>query len=285
MCWLTRIVVASLFCGGGVTAQEREQSPLATPQRVVSMNLCTDQLAMLLAGQDQLLSVSYLALDKRSSAMTDEAKNYVINHGRAEEIYLLQPDLVIAGAYSTRATTDMLRRLGVPVVVIQPARSLEDVRDRIIEVGDILGRQKTAQAMVRNYDRDLERARSAGGSALRAALYSARGWTAGEATLAGQIVQAAGLQNIAQEMGFEHGGAMPLEVLAMAAPDMIITPVPYAGHSRSEEILQHPVVETFQRKSARAGMRDTDWVCGTPHVVRAVARLVEDRQNIEKGHE
>ncbi|WP_369681693.1 ABC transporter substrate-binding protein [Shimia sp. CNT1-13L.2] len=245
------------------------------------MNLCTDQLAMMLAKEGQLLSVSYLALDKRSSAMTEEAENYVINHGRAEEIYLLQPDLVIAGAYSTRATVDMLRRLGVPVAVIQPARSLEDVQNRIVEIGTLLGREDSAKKTAQDFLRQLEMLREPDHVGPRAALYSARGWTAGDATLAGQILRAAGLQNIAAEMGFEHGGAMPLEVLAMANPDMVITSAPYSGHSRSEEILLHPVVDTYRQNGARAGMRDSDWVCGTPHVLRAIERLVADREQFE----
>ena len=43
------------------------------PERVVSMNLCTDQLAMLLAGPGQLASVTYIATHPRASAMAEEA--------------------------------------------------------------------------------------------------------------------------------------------------------------------------------------------------------------------
>jgi iron complex transport system substrate-binding protein len=39
------------------------------PRRVVSMNLCTDQLAMLVAAPGQLLSVSRIARDPRVSAL------------------------------------------------------------------------------------------------------------------------------------------------------------------------------------------------------------------------
>ncbi|MEL6267927.1 MAG: ABC transporter substrate-binding protein, partial [Pseudomonadota bacterium] len=46
------------------------------PARVVSMNLCTDQLAMLIASPGQLVSVSYLARDPASSAMAAEAQGY-----------------------------------------------------------------------------------------------------------------------------------------------------------------------------------------------------------------
>lgn len=253
------------------------------PRRVVSMNLCTDQLAMLLAAKGQLLSVSHLASDRRSSAMVKEAGAYVTNHGRAEEIYLLRPDLVIAGAYSSKATVRMLKRLGVPVAVIQPARSLSDVRARIKEIGALLGQDEKAGRLAQRFERDLAELRQTPPGGPRAALYAARGWTSGPGSLAGQILLAAGFRNIAGELGLKHGGTMPLEVLAMAQPDMVISSTPYKGHSRAEEILLHPVIETYRQNQTRANMRDSDWVCGTPYVLRAIHRLIEDRTRFEAG--
>ncbi|WP_354002086.1 hypothetical protein [Pseudotabrizicola sediminis] len=58
----------------------------ASPQRVVSINLCTDQLAMLLAEPGQLISVSFLAQDPRSSVMVDEALACPANRALAEEV-------------------------------------------------------------------------------------------------------------------------------------------------------------------------------------------------------
>lgn len=274
------ITVVALATAGAALAQD-------APKRVVSMNLCTDQLAMMLAAPDQLLSVSYLASDPRSSTMTQEASAFIANHGRAEEIYLLRPDLVIAGAYSTRATVEMLRRLDVPVAVMHPARSLADVRDRILEMGTLLGREDAARAMAAEYDRGLDAVRRNSAKGPRAALYAARGWTSGDDSLAGQILLASGLRNVAAEIGFANGGAMPLELLAMAAPDLVISTEPNAqprsGPSRSEEILLHPVVRAYRRTGARANMRDTDWVCGTPNVLRAITRLARDWRQIAEG--
>ena len=117
------------------------------PARVVSMNLCTDELALLLAAPGQLVSVSYLALDPRSSAMVEEATAYPTNRGRAEEIYLLKPDLVLAGSFGGPAVA-MLHRLGVPVVEVAPPTSLAEARDAIAQVGAALGRSETAEAMI-----------------------------------------------------------------------------------------------------------------------------------------
>lgn len=252
----------------------------AGPARVVSMNLCTDQLAMLLAAPGQLASVSYIARDKRASAMADTAMAYPVNHGQAEEIYLIKPDLVIAGAYSTRATTDMLQRLGVRVEVFQPANSLQDVRNRIREMGEVLQRQEAAADLLSEFDRQLTDLLRGPGQQPRAALYAANSYTSGPKTLAGQILTSAGLGNIAAELGYERSGKLPLEVLAMAQPDLLVTTSPYPRASRSEENLAHPVVRQLIAQRASGQMRDADWVCGTPHVLRAIEKLAQERRHL-----
>lgn len=251
--------------------------------RVVSMNLCTDQLAMLLAAPGQLLSVSYLAVDPRSSAMAEAARDFHVNHGRAEEIYLMQPDLVIAGSFTTRATVAMLRRLGIPVAVFRPAYGLGEVRDRILQMGDVLGREDQARVLLADYDARLAALQAEVEDRPSAALYYANGYTSGDRTLAGQILTAAGFDNAAAAAGFSEGGIMPLEVLAMLDPDALITSQPYPGASRAEEILDHPVVEDMRDGRASGTFTDRDWVCGTPYVLRAIDALGALRRDIGGG--
>jgi iron complex transport system substrate-binding protein len=75
---------------------------------------------MMLAAPGQLVSVSHLATDPRSSAMAAEAAAYPATHARAEEIYLMDPELVLAGACTAKATVGMLTRMGIEVEVLQP---------------------------------------------------------------------------------------------------------------------------------------------------------------------
>ncbi|MBR9862210.1 MAG: ABC transporter substrate-binding protein [Rhodobacteraceae bacterium] len=255
------------------------------PTRVVSMNLCTDQLAMMVAGEGQLMSVSYLASAPRSSAMVKQAARFQANHGLAEEIYLMQPDLVIAGSFSTRATVDMLKRLGIPVVVVDPAYSLEDVRARLTQMGEVLGQQDRAAQLVTDFDAQLAAYRSDIETRPRAALYYANGYTSGDKTLAGQILATAGLANIAAEQGFSASGIIPLEVLAMAQPDTVITSRPYPAASRAEEVKGHPVIEALRRSRPEASMTDSDWVCGTPFVLRAIDDMVALRREMQDARQ
>lgn len=256
----------------------------AKPARVVSISLCSDQLAMLLAAPGQLVSISYVALDARVSAMTKEAAAYAINHARAEEIYLLQPDLVLAGAYSATATVAMLRRLGVPVVIFEPANSLQGVRQQIVQMGAALGRQEAAQALLADYDKRLAALPQMQARPLRAVLYAADGYSSGERTLAGQILLAAGLRNVATELGYPFFARLPLELVVLSRPDLLIGSALYPGASRAEEILSHPALEPFAAGDAQRWRQNADWVCGTPYVLRAVEALRALRQpDLEGG--
>jgi iron complex transport system substrate-binding protein len=275
---LIALLVWAVLWGGPGLAQGAPD----VPGRVVSMNLCTDQLAMLVAAPGQLHSVSNLALDPRSSAMAEEARGYAINRGLAEEIYLMQPDLVIAGSFTTRATVDMLRRLDIPVTVFEQAHDLGEVRERIRQMGEVLGQEDRAGAIIADYDARLAALQREVAARPDAALYHANGYTSGDRTLAGQILIAAGFANAAAKAGYSSGGVLPLEVLAMLAPDALITSRPRPGGSRAEEILDHPVVRALRRERSRGSFTDRDWICGTPYVLRAIEDLGALRRDMAR---
>ncbi|PQO22188.1 ABC transporter substrate-binding protein [Rhodobacteraceae bacterium WD3A24] len=257
-------------------ASAQPAAPAGAPGRVVSINLCTDQLAMMLAAPGQLVSVSSMARDPRMSAMVAEAAEHHVNHGGAEAVFRLDPDLVLAGRHTTRATVRLLRRLGVPVEEFAPARDFDDVRANIARVGAALGREGAAEALVAEFDARLAALRAEAGRAPEAALYYANSFTAGAESLAGHILAAAGLSNIAPQ-----GGVLPLERLIMRAPELVVRGARYPGGSRAEEVLAHPALRALLAGRPAAPLADADWVCGTPHLLRAVGRLRDARETLE----
>lgn len=249
------------------------------PRRVVSMNLCTDQLALMLAAPGQLISVSYLAQDPDLSPLAEQARALPANRGLAEDIVLLRPDLVLAGRYTTAATVAMLERLGLPVVRFEPENSLDDVVTNLRRMGTTLGRAPRAEALIAAFDAD--RARLADHAArlprARAALWYARGFTGGRASLAGDILAAAGLDTIAEALGLGRGGILALEALILADPDLLVTGRRGRGASQAQALLYHPALAGLPAAARPAPMADRDWICGTPQVLAAVARLLAAR--------
>lgn len=250
------------------------------PARVVSMNLCTDQLAMMLAAPGQLVSVSHLASDPLSSSMVEEAAAYPQNRGQAEQIFLMKPDLVLAGTYTSLASVTLLRDLGIPVVQVPPVTSLAEVTDQILLVGQSLGRESEAAALAADFTAGLA-ALSSDLPPVPAALYYPNGYTVGEGTLADDVLAHTGFHNIGGSAGLTGGGTLPLERLVMAAPKVIVTSTPYPGQSRAEEILTHPALALLRAKAGVSATSDADWVCGTPHILRAIAAMKTAREAVE----
>jgi iron complex transport system substrate-binding protein len=247
------------------------------PNRVVSMNLCTDQLAMLLADEGQLISVSHIAFDPLASPMVEQAAQYRMNHGQAEQIFAMQPDLVLAGDYSDPYTIGLLRRLGVEVVQFPMELDFDDIRANILKMGDVLEREDAARQMMARFDADLAALGTIAAARPTALLHYANNYTSGDKSLAHRILLAAGFANATTEAGITVAGSVPLEKLVLLMPDLVISGQAYPGASRAEEVLDHPALRRLQDKQSGATLTDAEWVCGTPFVLRAVARLVDIR--------
>jgi iron complex transport system substrate-binding protein len=270
------IALGAALYGASLTATLADADADA-PARVVSMNLCTDQLAMLLAGEGQLLSVSHIAFDPLASPMVEEAARHAKNHGQAEQIFAMRPDLVVAGVYSDPYTIGLLQRLGVRVVQFPLERDFDGIRANLLRMGEVLGQQAAARRAVATFDADLAALQSVPPAGLTALLHYANNYTTGDKSLAHQILLAAGLANATTEAGLTVAGSVPLERLVLLLPDLVISGQTYPGATRAEEVLDHPALRRLRQTQAGATLTDAEWICGTPFVLRAVARLIDIR--------
>lgn len=251
------------------------------PRRVVSMNVCTDQLAMLLAAPGQLLSVSFLATDPGSSALAGQAASYRLNHGLAEEISLMEPDLVIAGTYSTTVAVSMLERLGFRVERFASETSFDDVRANMLRMGALLGRERRAEEMVATLDEGLRELAASAIAGLTVATYASNSYTTGKGSLSEAVIEAAGLTNLGSEIGIQGAGRLPLEVLVLAMPQILTSDTPtYEAPALAQENFVHPAYRAVLARAQKASVPSADWICGGPfnlaaaNILQAAARAV-----------
>ncbi len=270
-----RLAAACFFAAVGTTVTAD------APKRVVSVNLCTDQLALLLADEGQLISVSRLAHDPDSSAMVEEALALPTNGSGAEEVYLLNPDLVVAGTFTDSATVQLLRDLGIQVELFAPGRSLEDVPARLRQMGAVLGRQDEAEGLIASFEARLSDLTVSLTHRPRAALYYVNSYTAGDKSLANDILSVAGFDNIATDLKMDWGGVLPLEQLVMLSPDVIIQGRDYPGQARAEDNLNHPALQALPNTLMAGELTDRDWICGTPQVLNAIEDMRDLRLSME----
>src|SRR6185295_14627385 len=107
---LVLIVAAALASAGAALAAQIEK-----PQHVMSLNLCTDQLILMMLPKERIASVSFLSRASERPLLTAEAAGVPINFGALEEVFAAKPDLVIAGTASTPTTRTFLKQAGIPL--------------------------------------------------------------------------------------------------------------------------------------------------------------------------
>lgn len=256
------------------------------PKRVVSMNLCTDQLAMMIAKPGQLYSVSNLSLQEEGSVLAEQAKNYKINAGFAEEVFIMKPDLILAGIYTTTSSVNLLRRLGFRVEVFPLAHSFEDIRKNINKMGKLLGQQEKAAKVLAEFDNSLQEiASDSSRSNPLAALYYANSYTSGRNTLANDVLAAARFDNLSQKLGLQGFTKLPLELLVLNQPDLIITSQRWSeAPALAQHSLTHPALLHLQERSGFSPIADKYWICGTPFITQAVKSLLKIRKHIQTQH-
>lgn len=246
------------------------------PRRVVSMNLCTDEMAMLIAAPGQLHSVSFLAADPISSVMAPQASRYAVNHGQAEEIFLMQPDLVLAGTYTAKATVELLRRLGVRVEQFAPENSFDDIRASLRRMGEVLGQQQQAEDLVADLDRRLAAVKAGDHAGMTAAIYYANNYTSGSGTLIDDVMTKAGLVNIATKFGYAGMERLPLELLVLSDPDLLVTADRgYSAPALAQQGFDHPAFQAQAALSGAVDLASRYTICGAPFTAEAVRLLSE----------
>lgn len=223
----------------------RVAAQTVVPQRIVSVNICIDRLLWELVPHDNLVSLSYLTADSRWSPIADQLTGFHINHGLAEEIIPLKPDIVLAGKFDNRDSMHLLQRLNVNVKLLSVPNVLDELSQQVIELGELVGRQHQAAAMANNIQKQLQQlaARHKGHERLTAFWYSSNGVVIGDGTLEHELMQLAGLRNLAAERGLYGFNPLDLELLLSAKPDvLILEESDVEAFSLAKEYLSHPVL-------------------------------------------
>jgi iron complex transport system substrate-binding protein len=245
------------------------------PSRIVSINLCTDQLLLLLAEPTQIASVSFLALEPTSSYMARQAAQYPVNYAKAEELIDLKPDLILAGAYTDRSLILLLKKLGYRVETFPLSSSIDDIRNNILRMAKLIDREAEGQRQVSDMDRRLEKiSRAHPKRKPRGAFYQPNGYTGGRGTLQHSALELAGWENIADEEGVVGYGAIDLERLIRSKPEQLFTSSYAPGtQSRGQQLLKHPVLKQITQGREPVEIDYKYWICGGPMIADAVEIL------------
>ncbi|MFT4730724.1 MAG: iron complex transport system substrate-binding protein [Granulosicoccus sp.] len=259
---------------------------------VLSINLCSDQMVMLLAEPSQIKALSRLSKDSAGSYFHQQAQKFPQVETQAEDILPLAPDVVLTGPYTPRHTSALLAELGLRVESLTIANSLEDMFANILLVGRILDQEVKAALIVKSLRMQLTainlrvdildtRMRNDGQSQPKAAVYDPNGYTVGRSSLRGEAMSLAGWHNVAEDKGIESYGVIHLEELIQLAPVALIES-PYSAdtYSRGQMVAKHPALRQAGLNPMIVALPSNQTICAGPWSVDIVAQLLEAREQL-----
>ncbi len=246
------------------------------PRRVVTVNLCLDQLALRLAAPGQLVGVSYLARDPRTSVLADRARDIPGVRPTAESILALKPDLVIFGAMAHANARRLVAAAGVQVLELPWAESLEQAESLIERMAGALGRDGEGRALVASMHERQQQLAWTGPPTATAAVLEANLRTSGKGSLMGELLGMTGYRNLATELGISAYGRFSLEAVLAGQPDVIILDEDSnADPARATAFVDHPAIRTLARHARILSLPMRYAICAGPENLDVLQKLRE----------
>ncbi|MDR0233834.1 MAG: hypothetical protein LBI31_03390 [Zoogloeaceae bacterium] len=246
-------------------------SEAPAPQRIVSLDLCTDWMLTLHVERERIAALSPMQLVPKSFHPAPWIKGSWPTHdGSPESIAVYKPDLILVGQYAAISLHEQLRRLGFRVEVLPLATTLEEVRDYerrfLVYVGlppERASAVPTAQASGKK----------------RLLLLGANAIGTGRDTFEDAILTRSGWRNYLTETGLVR---LDLERIALDPPDAVLWAAP-SGAALANAFAEHSVWRTPSPAPLRL---DTDywrWQCPGPWSWELIRELERFARQSEEG--
>lgn len=266
---LAAIIPASLPIPAVGSGKAQAQSDVSAPKRIVSLNLCADQLVLALADRDQIAGLTRHAADPGMSAAAGLAKGLPLLGGSAEAVMAAKPDLLIGMPARRNSAISVLKEGKYKTVDLKTAKSYDEILVSIRTVAAAVGHPERGEALIQRMNADLAALPKASRGQV-GAYYQRRGFLTGGGTLIDDLMARSGLVNLATKLGRPALSQLSLEELAAARPHyLIVDSTSLRVADQGTEMLQHPVL----RGIPRIGIPQAWTVCGGPAYVQAAAAI------------
>jgi iron complex transport system substrate-binding protein len=245
----------------------------APPKRIVSFNLCADQLLLALADPSQIAGLSPYATNAALSVMPDQGARFPRLDWDAESVVNLAPDLVLVGP-SNRPTHAMLNAMGIRVVEVSLISNLAEASRQARDLGQLIGHPERGEALGRQLEQaETQLAAAALKPPMTALVVQRGGYSEGPASLVAGMLTVAGLRPPPNSpSGF--GGFVSLEQLLVDGPDvLVLQDPPHDAGDQGALFITHPSLLARYGTSRRINLPSRYTLCGGPALLQGLDYL------------
>lgn len=278
------LIIVSFAVGVRTTvAGEPPPSPFT---RIVSLGpLLTENVFLLGAGDSLVGNTIYC---QRPEAARHKVKVGSVQELSIEKIVSLRPQLILANNLTPPQQIDRLRHLGFRVETFGQPATFAAICDQFLQLGQLLGLEKRAEAVVGQAREQVEAVRRAVAPYPRRKVFLQVGahplFSSVQRSFTNDFIVLGGGVNIA---GDQLSGLMKTEQVVALNPDLIVIAVMGSQSGIAAEQKQHWLSYTAinAARSKQVYVMDPDAVCSPSplsfaETLRVIARLIHPEANI-----
>ena len=270
-------------CGSNAAAPP--VAPPNNPQRIVSLNPCTDAILTELVPARRIAAISDYSRDPQASSMdVAMARRFASVGGTAEEVIALHPDLVVTGGHLAPATRNALDRQGIAVQVFGVPATIAESRRQIADMAAALDAPERGARLLARIDAALAAARS--GAHIPALVWMGDGLVPGQGTLVGDVMERSGFANASASYGLASWDILPSEYVVAKPPRVVFMDrrgVTAAAGSREDGARRRRIaaLRASGQAVAIADFPQNLLYCGGPTLIPLARRLARAREMAE----
>lgn len=266
-----RSILVALLLLTTACSQPSAVQPAPVPTRIVSLVPSVTELLFALGAGPSVVGVTENDNFPPEVSELPRVGDLSVDY---ERLLALTPDLVVTDANFDQGHGERLKELGIPVLTLESA-SLAGLRDSLLRLGEVCGREARARELLAQLDRELDQVRRQASQLARRPSVFVEIWpeplmTAGGGTFVSELVELAGGDNLFADV--KEYPSVSDEQLVARDPAVIILTV-----SSPEEVASRSGWSGLQAvKSGRVYRVDSDLlVRPTLRVSQALSRLLD----------
>ena len=293
-------VLLALLLGGCQGAQEKQNSSETggyevkdvqgqvlklprKPQRIVTLALSSDEMALAMLPAQRLAALHYLADDPgisteaaKAQAVTARVRDYNV-----EQLLSLQPDLVLAPDWNRQELIQTLRDAGLPVVVTKGPSSVAEVKEALQQIALAAGEPQAGQKLIEQMELEMANIAAKVQNIPQAqkktvVLISHMASYGGKGSLFDNMCRDAGVINGAAAVGLGKNDALTKEAIVAANPDVILVPTWTKGKldvdQVRQELLNDPALQSVKaiREKRLVQVSDAYLYCAAQDITKGI---------------
>ena len=267
-------------------ATGREVKIPAKPKRILGNSASIDTMILSVVTPDKLAGATEADRDPCISYIADDTKDIPLTiplTGLSMEIITkAKPDLIIASTYTAGNELDLYRNLGIPVVVIDGPRSIDQVKADVRIIAAAAGEKERGEKVIARMEEELssidERLSKETGKKPVVYLVSQMTRYGGPGSMFNELLTRARIDNAIALAGGVNGQATSPELIIKTDPDMLFVSTDRKSDTTGaakyrDDFLANPAIASMRAAGHIVPMEDRYIYSASQNCVWAVKGL------------